>query len=142
MDTVTHKKTHPLLRAVAGMMLVVTLASFVVATNPQGARPFVTPVQAQAGLPFGGFSYFVFYCTCSGGIAVHFTDLTIPPMTGGLPLLFQPGISFLYPFGQIYRPGVWILGLWTPGSICLYFAGKGCSVWPTVGTMMFVGTSM
>ena len=92
------------------------------------------------GTPFGGRSLAVRYCTCSGGVAVLINDLKIP-YTGPKWLLFQPGVSRLYPFYQIYRVGVWTLGLWRPGGICLYWAGKSCAYLPVQGTMVMVGTS-
>jgi hypothetical protein len=96
---------------------------------------------AQGVTPFGGMSAYVFYCTCSANIAVTIDDLTIsPPLT--LPIIFQPGATTLYPYGQIYTPGVWTLGLWQSGGNCEYYVGKGCSVYTTEGTMTMVGTSM
>lgn len=96
---------------------------------------------SPGGIPFGGLSTYVFYCTCSGGIAVYINDLTISPPVR-LPLIFRPGTTTLYPYGQIYRAGVWTLGLWRPGGVCTYWAGKSCATLPTAGTMRMVGTSM
>lgn len=101
--------------------------------------------QAQAGFgdPFGGMSTYVFYCTCSFNIAVTINDLTVGSSNPSpLTLIFQPGATTLYPYGQIFRPGVWTLGLWSPGGLCSYYVGKGCDVYDTDGTMSMVGTSL
>ena len=94
-----------------------------------------------AATPFGGMSTNVFYCTCTGNIAVTINDLTISPPVGE-PLIFQPGSTRLYPYGQIYSSGVWTLGLWQSGGVCLYISGNDCDLYPTAGTMSIVGTSM
>jgi hypothetical protein len=94
-----------------------------------------------AGTPFGGMSAYVFFCTCSMNIAVTVVDLNVSP-PAMLPLIFQPGASILYPYGQIYRSGVWTLGLWRPGGVCTYWVGKSCMTYPTSGTISMVGTSM
>ncbi len=104
-------------------------------------------LKAQGGTPFGGQSTYVFYCTCSGGIAHTITDLTT---NGGSSsgnstsrvLVYQAGATTLYPFGQIFRSGVWTLGLWTSGGTCTYYVGVGCSSYNVDGQMMMVGTSM
>ncbi len=95
---------------------------------------------AGPGQPFGGLSYFVFTCTCSNNFAIYFDDLTISPPVG-LPLIYQPGATILYEFGNILSEGTWILGTWQPGGACLYHVGKICAILPTEGTMYMVGTS-
>lgn len=97
--------------------------------------------EALATTPFGGMSTYVFYCTCSDNLAVTINDLTIsPPLVQ--PIIFQPGATVLYPYGQIYTAGVWTLGLWQSGGSCTYYVGKGCSTYTTQGMMTMVGTSM
>ena len=96
--------------------------------------------KALAATPFGGMSTYVFFCTCSGNIAVSINDLTVGSTVSRL--IYQPGGTTLYPYGQIYSSGVWTLGLWDPGGSCTYFVGKGCSTYATDGTMSMVGTSM
>ena len=100
----------------------------------------VKPVVAGPGQPFGGLSYEVLDCTCSGNFAIYFNDLTIPNPVD-LPLIYEPGGTILYEFGQILTPGTWILGTWLQGGECLVFIGKGCGIIPTAGTMYMVGTS-
>ena len=107
---------------------------------------FVVPKKQSTALaagftPFGGLSTYVFYCTCSSNIAITINDLTIsPPLT--LPIIYQPGGTILYPYGQVFTSGVWLLGLWTSGGNCQYYVGKGCSTYTTQGMMTMVGTSM
>ena len=123
-----------IINATLVFLLIVNLA-FVVSAKRQA--------QAAFGDPFGGMSTYVFYCTCSFNIAVTINDLTVGSSNPSpLTLIFQPGVSILYPYGQIYRPGVWTLGLWNAGGLCTYYVGKGCSTYDTDGTMYMVGTSM
>jgi len=93
-------------------------------------------VNAQAAIPFGGPITTAFWCTCSAGIA-----LTIGPPVPGI-YVFQFGTSIPYPFGQVFRPGPWALGLASPGGQCSYYAGAGCSVYPVMGRISIVGTSL
>lgn len=102
---------------------------------------FTTKASAGPGQPFGGLSYSVFTCNCSGNYAIYFTDLTVSPAIT-LPLIYQPGVTTLYREYMITTPGVWILGTWQPGGSCRYRVGKGCATLPTQGTMYMVGTSM
>lgn len=99
------------------------------------------PADAALGIPFGGLIAFVKVCTCSANFAVKVVDVAVPPLAQ-LPLIYQPGVSILFPFGMIFRPGAWTLGLWAPGGVCLIWAGKICVPFPTQGTIMMVGTSM
>ncbi len=124
-----------IINAILVFLLVVNVA-FVVNAKRQAEA-------AGLGDPFGGMSTYVFYCTCSFNIAVTINDLTVGSSNPSpLTLIFQPGVSILYPYGQIYRPGVWTLGLWNSGGSCTYYVGKGCSTYDTDGTMYMVGTSM
>ncbi|OGZ20836.1 MAG: hypothetical protein A2494_00900 [Candidatus Lloydbacteria bacterium RIFOXYC12_FULL_46_25] len=84
---------------------------------------------------------YVFTCTCSGNFAIYFKDLASPtPVT--LPLIYQPGVTTLYPYYKITTIGSWMLGTWISGGSCRYYVGKGCATLPTAGTMYMVGTSM
>ncbi len=105
------------------------------------AAPAVSAKPAISTTPFGGLSTEVFYCDCSDNIAVTINDLTISPPLAE-PIIYQPGVTTLYPFGQITTVGVWTLGLWQPGGECRYSVAKGCSTLSTQGTMTMVGTSM
>lgn len=98
------------------------------------AQPKVA--SAQATIPFGGEILEAFWCTCSAGIA-----LTIGPPVPG-QYVFQFGTSIPYPFGQVFRPGPWVLGLASPGGTCSYYIGTGCSIYPVMGTIGIVGTSL
>ena len=99
------------------------------------------PKNVGAQEPFGGLSTYVFYCTCSANIAVTINDLAVGANSSPA-LVYEPGGTQLFEYGQIYEEGVWTLGLWTPGGICMYYVGKGCSSYPVAGTMEMVGTSM
>lgn len=102
---------------------------------------FTSRASAGPGQPFGGQITYVFTCTCSANYAIYFQDLTKPtPIT--LPLIFQPGVTILYPYYAITSIGSWMLGTWQGGGSCRYYVGKGCATLPTQGTMYMVGTSM
>ena len=110
-------------------------------SNSTSASNSASSSGGGAATPFGGLSTYVFYCTCSSNIAITINDLTItPPLT--LPIIYQPGGTILYPYGQVFTSGVWLLGLWTSGGNCQYYVGKGCSTYTTQGMMTMVGTSM
>ena len=93
---------------------------------------------AYGVIGFGGPILDVFYCTCPPfGVL-----LTIGPPGPVGTYLFQPGISLLYLFGQIYTPSKETLGTYTPGGRCFYVHSDGCNEQPvTQGTILMVGTS-
>ena len=88
------------------------------------------------GTPFGGMSTAVFYCNCS----FNFRIMVSPPVGG--TFMYQPGATILYQYGQIYRTGVWLLGLHSGSASCLIYVVKGCSNIGTHPLMYMVGTSM
>jgi len=94
-------------------------------------------LQAQSPNFFGGFVTTSIYCTCSNNFL-----LTIGPPVGG-QFIYQPGTP-QYPYHSLPRAGVWALGLYSPGGICLMFVGKGCSPFGApIGTITpIVGTSL
>jgi hypothetical protein len=94
------------------------------------------------GYPFGGRITRVQYCSCTFNYAVSFSDLTVPSKTGGLPLIYQPGMTRLYPFGRVTKSGSWMLGTFQPAGVCLRLSKRKCRLIPTAGTMSMVGTSM
>lgn len=92
--------------------------------------------ESQAIIPFGGQIKSVFYCTCSNNIL-----LTIGPPNGG-SLIYQPGGTRLYAYGQVFRPGPWTLGNYSPGGACLVYVGVGCAAIGSQGTIKSTGTSL
>ena len=96
--------------------------------------------KGQGVLPFGGKVILSLPCTCNGVPSVL---LTVSPPVGG---------QFLYILGsQLYRnynlglaTGMNVLGLYTPGGVCMVYAGKGCvPIGPPIGTISpTVGTSL
>jgi len=90
-----------------------------------------------AGVSFGGMITAVTYCTCNFNIL-----LTIGPPAGGV-FVYQTGASMTYMYGQVYRPGPWTLGLYTPGAgICMMYAGVTCTQYPSTGMITMIGTSL
>lgn len=88
------------------------------------------------GLPgFGGKIVSVITCPCSMNLMI-----TIAGVKGGT-FSFGPG-SVPFAWYQIYRPGPWAKGTYSPGGMCLWFIPFGCAGIPTMGTMLEVGTSM
>lgn len=100
------------------------------------------PIRAETGIPFGGLSTYIRYCTCTGPgvIAVTVADLSTTP---GIPpnYIYYPGGTILHPEYNIYSTGVWLLGNRSSGGSCRYWVGKFCVTWPTDGSMVRVGTS-
>ena len=56
--------------------------------------------------------------------------------------MYQPGGTILYQFGQIYRGGVWLLGLASGYTPCMVIAGKTCVDIGGGPQIIIVGTSM
>ncbi len=96
------------------------------------------PVPASAQIPFGGPILSVMWCVCSFNLLV----VIGPPVP--VIAMYQPGLTILYLFGQIWRPGAWTLGLWTPQSSCWQPWGPYGSCIPIAFPphMIMVGTSM
>ena len=89
----------------------------------------------NAILGFGGKSVYVYYCPCSANLAVF-----VVGVKGGV-YTFQPGVSQLFAWYQIWRAGPWVLGTYAPPGVCLWYIPYGCAGFPTMGTMIEVGTS-
>lgn len=94
-------------------------------------------ISAQGVLPFGGMVLASVPCTCSGGDFL----LTIGPPSN-IQLVFNVATP-QYEYMQLPRPGVWSLGLYTPGAVCMAFVGKGCApIGAPLGRITMVGTSL
>lgn len=91
-----------------------------------------------AGLPFGGMVTVSIPCTCSTGMFL----LTIGPPRGG-QFVYQVGTQAYSNF-NLPRVGVWTLGLYVPGGVCMIYAGKSCvATGLPLGTITsVVGTSL
>lgn len=96
---------------------------------------FMPTYQAKAQMPFGGRIVASIPCPFSGNFLV-----TIMPVTGPPQLIFRPGVSTLYKYGQIFRPGPNILGRTIGADVCIL------SILPPIAIpaplMQMVGTSM
>ena len=132
------KKATKAMRMINMFLSVVFIAVIVFVTSVNNSEH---TAYAQGSTPFGGQSTYVFYCTCSMSIAISINDLT---QSSGVtqPLLYTPGSTTLYPYGQVFSSGVWLLGLWNSGGSCMYYVGTSCSSYTVAGTMSMVGTSM
>ena len=102
-----------------------------------GAYSFFKSAKGVLGLPFGGKVMTAIPCTCSGNFL-----LTVSPPKGGQFVYYlgtQAYLSYNLP-----STGVWALGLYTPGGICMMYAGVGCSPFGApIGTVtQTVGTSV
>ncbi len=85
---------------------------------------------------FGGKSVYVMYCPCSANLAVF-----VLGVRGGV-YSFGPG-SLPFAWYQIFRSGPWVLGTFVPGTgMCLWPVPFGCAGFPTMGTILEVGTSI
>lgn len=98
---------------------------------------FALPSSVHAiGLPFGGPIIMSIPCTCSLG---QFIVLG-PPSVGAY--VYQPATSKTFKFGQLYRPGAFLLGNYIPGHTCLMGVTPYCYAPPAFGTITMVGTSL
>lgn len=86
-------------------------------------------------LGFGGRVASVVPCPCSMNLMI-----TIAGVKGGT-FSFGPG-SLPFAWYQIFRPGPFAKGAYAPGGSCLWFIPYGCAGFPTMGTIVEVGTSM
>lgn len=92
------------------------------------------PFQSQAQVPFGGKIAWVQPCF-NGNFLIN-----ILPVAGSPQMVYQPGVSRLYDYGQILTVGVNVLGLTTVPVPCL--------IWPfppviiTAPMIFMVGTSL
>lgn len=84
---------------------------------------------------FGGPILAVDECTCSGGWRI----VVGPPRP--MDLLYQPGISILFPFYNIFVPSTFVLGTYVPGGFCSR-GTTACTGLPVLGTITMVGTSI
>lgn len=75
---------------------------------------------AQSSLVFGGFVTNSFYCACSNNFL-----LTLSAPTNA-QLLWFPGTPQYREF-SLPRSGVWTLGMYSPGGVCLIPAFDGCA---------------
>lgn len=99
----------------------------------QGVAGVSNSGEGGGGNLFGGRIGSITVCTCSVGEA-----LGIGPPRGG-SLLLAPG-SRIYANSRI-APGMWVLGDYSSGGICLVRAGKYCYPVPVKGTIIKIGTS-
>lgn len=88
------------------------------------------------GTPFGGKITRVRYCNCSLNWRIEYI-----PVKSGMPsaLSFRDGISILYQYGQIRRPGAIILGTASGPDPCIY--GHKCHHKKEAELIQIVGTS-
>ena len=118
-------KKHPFVTSII-IVLFLIVTSFAMRVN-----------SGKAIVPFGGQILSVTYCPCSANIA-----LTVGPPNGGI--FSYDGSGMVYPFYQLFRPGPWVLGAYTPGSSgCWQYVVAGCApLLAPIGTISMVGTSL
>jgi len=92
---------------------------------------------AQSPFIFGGFILNSFYCTCSHNFLL---TLSVPSAS---QYVWRPGTPQFANY-RLPSAGVWTLGQYTPGGVCLIWVGKGCSPYGhPVGTIgPIAGTSL
>ena len=91
---------------------------------------FHVPNKADAtgGISYGGLKTLTLPCTCSGNAVIYLLDFkTKLPLV----LLYQPGVSWLYQWYNIF--GTYMLGTYTvPVSQCWIQTGTTCTLIPTI----------
>ncbi|MFP4539626.1 MAG: hypothetical protein ACLFNN_01655 [Candidatus Paceibacterota bacterium] len=115
------------------LFLIILPAFVVMLTDPELVKAQKTTI------PFGGMVNTAIYCSCNSGMTSYY--LYISPPVGG-PLLYVQGQSFQYPNRSLPRPGVWALGLYDTGGVCMVGVKPYCTSLPVMGTIDYVGTSM
>ena len=109
------------------LVVVIVVAAYSITQNIKGV----------GALPFGGKVVTSFPCPCSGNFL-----LTVSPPVGGQFVYYmgtQAHLNYNLP-----TPGVWALGLYSPGGVCLVPVTFGCApVGIPIGTILpTVGTSL
>lgn len=95
--------------------------------------------KSQSVFVFGGRVLSSVPCPCSGNFL-----LTISGPAGG-QFTYYPGTQAYANYNLGAQSGMWALGLYEPGGVCLVPSGKGCSPLPSavVGTITpTVGSSL
>lgn len=87
----------------------------------------IFPIQIKAQTPisgaFGGQILLTLPCPCTK----NFLIINRPIGPTSVPLLiFDPNLSILYSFFEIWTPGPYILGTYTGVEPCLVFSPVGC----------------
>jgi len=100
-----------------------------------GVFMFSVPTNAHAVFPFAGAIVTSFPCTCSPGQYV-----LVQTLLGPLPLVYYPKKTPTFMFGNLYKPGTFVLGNYLPAGICLMTATPCVAL--KAGTMTMVGTSL
>ncbi|MDO8521076.1 MAG: hypothetical protein Q7S52_03095 [bacterium] len=127
------KINSPVILHVVSVCLIVLM----IATMTFVALPKKAEAQSPPFIPFGGLSLSVTWCPCSFNLWI----IVGPPRGGSY--MFQFGGSMLYLFGQIFRPGAWLLGLASPTPVaCLIPVPHGCAPIGWGLPILIVGTSM
>ena len=90
----------------------------------------------SATTQFGGRIYYVQYCTCSFNLLLY-----VGQPRGGT-FIYQPGVSMLYMFYQVFRSGPWVLGNSTGTGECWIYWGEGCAMVGTGKIILKIGTSL
>lgn len=85
--------------------------------------PLFIPISSAATHPFGGKVVKVIYCTCSSNYWVIYSRVKADMP---LSLSYRTLTSKLYEFGQIFTPGVHILGNSSVDDDCVMHMGSSC----------------
>ncbi|OJI08021.1 MAG: hypothetical protein COX02_02525 [Candidatus Vogelbacteria bacterium CG22_combo_CG10-13_8_21_14_all_37_9] len=117
-----HKKTF-LMKFILGILIF-----------SQVAVPLVA--RAVGTIPFGGIVTGVIPCLCSGNFLI-----IQKPVAGPAMLMYQPGVSRLYQYGQILVPGTQILGNASVPVPCVELIVIFCVPIYTAPLITMVGTS-
>lgn len=91
-------------------------------------------VQAASIRPFGGTIIETQVCECTANFWLRVSAPT------PAAVVYQPGVSKLYDYGQIFNTGANALGTYAPGGTCKYNPPT-CRDKDVNGTIITVGTS-
>lgn len=88
-----------------------------------GIFPVSVLAQTPVTLPFGGQILLTLPCTCTNNVLI----INRPIGPTSVPfLIFDPKLSILFPFFELWTPGPYILGTYTGVEPCLVLTPIGC----------------
>ncbi len=85
---------------------------------------------------FGGRITYVTLCTCS---VPNLYIYVVGPKPGAFVYVFGASISYMW---YILYEGVATKGIYTPSTGQCWMVGEPCVLWPTIGQIKIIGTSL
>lgn len=117
-------------RIIMGVLIVAVL-SFVLLRYTRQTQALSVLELPGGEAPFGGIRLFTLKCNCSDNELIYTSDFL---KLQTLPLIYQPGTSFPWPFFNPFA--TYFLGSYIPGAgQCRVHAGLYCRTIPSAGML-------